>query len=220
MGFMIDGGRRMLEMETSQARSLRSTLWNFLLYFRRYGMGALLSFALITIATWTQIVAPLLVGQAVDCYFFVRDVSACTHTTDHALAIESRVAADESIAPAAKEAAIRQQKLQGLLEIFALLILLYVGGAIVNGIAFFTMNWTGHNVLRAMRVDLFRHLQSLSLRFYAGQNTGDLMSRITNDSAIIQQAISFGLLSVLGGALTIGLDRGAHAGDELHLRPH
>lgn len=203
MGFMIDGGRRMLDQETSRARSLRSTLWNFLLYFRRYGLSALLSFALITVATWTQIVAPILIGQAVDCYFFVRDVSACTHTKDHALAIEQRIEADDDIAPEDKPAVIRQQKLHGLLEIFALLILLFVGGALINGIAFFTMNWTGHNVLRAMRVDLFRHLQSLSLEFYSGENTGDLMSRITNDSAIIQQAMSFGLLTVLGGVLTM-----------------
>ena len=204
MGFMMDGGRRMLDQETSRAGSLGSTLWKFLLYFRRYGMGALLSFALIAIASWTQITAPTLIGQAVDCYFFVRsDSEACTYTEDNALVIEARIAEDESIGDEEKAAAIRQAKLDGLLGIFLLLLALFLGGAIANGVAFFTMNWTGQNVLRAMRVDLFRHLHTLSLKYYSSQNTGDLMSRITNDTNIIQQAFNFGLLSVLGGVLTM-----------------
>ena len=202
MGFMMDGGRRMLDQETSRAGSLGSTLWKFLLYFRRYGMGALLSFALIAIASWTQITAPTLIGQAVDCYFFVRsDSEACTYTEDNALVIEARIAEDESIGDEEKPTAIRQAKLDGLLGIFLLLLALFLGGAIANGVAFFTMNWTGQNVLRAMRVDLFRHLHTLSLKYYSSQNTGDLMSRITNDTNIIQQAFNFGLLSVLGGVL-------------------
>ena len=202
MGFMMDGGRRMLDQETSRAGSLGSTLWKFLLYFRRYGMGALLSFALIAIASWTQITAPTLIGQAVDCYFFVRsDSEACTYTEDNALVIEARIAENESIGDEEKAAAIRQAKLDGLLGIFLLLLALFLGGAIANGVAFFTMNWTGQNVLRAMRVDLFRHLHTLSLKYYSSQNTGDLMSRITNDTNIIQQAFNFGLLSVLGGVL-------------------
>ncbi len=201
MGFMMDGGRRLLEQETTRASSLGSTLWKFLLYFRRYGMGALLSFALIAIASWTQITAPTLIGQAVDCYFFVRDPDACTYTEDNALAIEARIADDESIVDEEKASAIRQTKLDGLLGICLLLLTLFLGGAIANGVAFFTMNWTGQNVLRAMRVDLFRHLHTLSLKYYSSQNTGDLMSRITNDTNIIQQAFNFGLLSVLGGVL-------------------
>lgn len=201
MGFMMDGGRRMLDQETSRASSLSSTLWKFLLYFRRYGMGALLSFALIVIAAWTQITAPSLIGQAVDCYFFVRDPEACTYTKDHANAIETRIAEDDRIIEAEKGAAIRRAKLNGLLGIFLLLLGLFLGGAIANGIAFFTMNWTGQNVLRAMRVDLFRHLHTLSLKYYSNQNTGDLMSRITNDTSIIQQAFSFALLSVLSGVI-------------------
>ncbi len=200
---MIDGNRQLLDMETSKAKSLGSTLWNFFLYFRRYGLGAILSFTLIAIASWTQIVSPMLIGQAVDCYLFVRDPAACTHTEDNSLAIEARINADESIADPDKAGTIQQAKLRGLGEIVLLLLALFLGGALANGIAFYTMNWTGQNVLRAMRVDLFRHLHSLSLKYYSGENSGDLMSRITNDTNIIQQAFNFALLSVIGGVITM-----------------
>ena len=200
---MIDGNRQLLDMETSKAKSLGSTLWNFFLYFRRYGLGAILSFTLIAIASWTQIVSPMLIGQAVDCYLFVRDPAACTHTEENSLAIEARINADESIADPDKAGTIQQAKLRGLGEIVLLLLALFLGGALANGIAFYTMNWTGQNVLRAMRVDLFRHLHSLSLKYYSGENSGDLMSRITNDTNIIQQAFNFALLSVIGGVITM-----------------
>lgn len=201
MGMMMDGGRRLLDQETSKAESLGSTIWNFLRYFRRYGMGALLSFLLILIATWTQVTAPVLVGQAVDCFFVVAQEVPCRFSDENAFAIEERIISDASIEEDAKSAAIRRAKTAGLLDIFIRLIALYLGGAVANGLGFFTMNWTGQNVLRAMRVDLFRHLHSLSMNFYSKENTGDLMSRITNDSNIIQQAFSFGLLSVFGGVV-------------------
>ena len=203
MGFMMDGGRRMLDQETSHAQSLRTTLWNFLQYFRRYGMSALISFLLIGISAWTQITAPVLVGQAVDCYFVASPNIPCTYTTENSLAIETRIAADETIPESSKAAAVRQAKTAGILGIFLRLLALYLGGAFTNGLAFFTMNWTGQNVLRAMRVDLFRHLHTLSLKYYSSENTGDLMSRITNDSNIIQQAFSFGLLSVFSGVVVM-----------------
>ena len=203
MGFMMDGGRRMLNQETSHAQSLSKTLWNFLQYFRRYGMSALISFLLIGIGSWTQITAPILVGQAVDCYFVTSPNVPCTYTTENSLAIETRIAADETIPEYGKAAAVRQAKTAGILGIFLRLLALYLGGALTNGLAFFTMNWTGQNVLRAMRVDLFRHLHTLSLNYYSNENTGDLMSRITNDSNIIQQAFSFGLLSVFSGVVVM-----------------
>ena len=63
------------------------------------------------------------------------------------------------------------------------------------------MTWTGQHVLRRMRQDLFRKLQPLSLSYYAENEAGDLMSRITNDTDTIQQAFGFALLSVISGAL-------------------
>ena len=60
-----------------------------------------------------------------------------------------------------------------------------------------------HQLLRALRVDVFQHLHRLSLSYYAEHEAGDLMSRITSDSETINQALSFALINVLGGALLI-----------------
>jgi ATP-binding cassette subfamily B protein len=65
------------------------------------------------------------------------------------------------------------------------------------------MTWAGQHVLRKLRVDLFEHLHRLSVGYYTEHEAGDLMSRITNDSETIQQAMNFALVQVFSGVLLI-----------------
>jgi ATP-binding cassette subfamily B protein len=65
------------------------------------------------------------------------------------------------------------------------------------------MSWTGQRVLRRLRTQLFSHLHRLSLSYYARHEAGGVMSRITNDIDTLQQALSFALVSVAGGALLV-----------------
>jgi ATP-binding cassette subfamily B protein len=91
----------------------------------------------------------------------------------------------------------------GLTRLILVIIALMVGSSVLTGLTFFTMTWTGQQVLRAMRNDVFQHLHRLSLAYYAEHESGDLMSRITNDSDTIQQALSFALINVLSGILLL-----------------
>ena len=63
--------------------------------------------------------------------------------------------------------------------------LLFLVLAIINWLATsgqtFLLNWLGHKVVYDIRNDLMKHLQELSVRFFADGETGDIMSRITND---------------------------------------
>src|SRR5215470_15096455 len=52
-----------------------------------------------------------------------------------------------------------------------------------------------------MRVALFRHLQSLSPRFYARFRLGDLMSRLNSDVGEVQRVSADSLLSVLSNVV-------------------
>jgi ATP-binding cassette subfamily B protein len=77
------------------------------------------------------------------------------------------------------------------------------GRRAVNGLTFFTMSWSGQHVLRELRVEVFEHLHKLSLGYYNENEAGDLMSRITNDTGAIEQAVSFALVQVVGGILLL-----------------
>ena len=52
------------------------------------------------------------------------------------------------------------------------------------------MNWVGLKAVSDIRDQLYQHLHRLSLDFFSNKKTGHLISRVTNDVAIIQSAIS------------------------------
>jgi ATP-binding cassette subfamily B protein len=50
---------------------------------------------------------------------------------------------------------------------------------------------------------VFEQLHRLSLSYYTQHEAGELMSRITNDTTAIEQAISFALVNVISGILLL-----------------
>ncbi len=78
---------------------------------------------------------------------------------------------------------------------------LFVLGSVATGLTFYSMTWAGNHVLKQLRVQVFEHLHRLSLGYYAENEAGNLMSRITNDTETIQQAVSFALVQVASGLL-------------------
>ncbi|MCE7948562.1 MAG: ABC transporter ATP-binding protein [Chloroflexi bacterium CFX4] len=200
----MDGARRLMEREVSKPKNLGATLARFGRYFGRYWVMLLIVAGLIIATTWTQVTAPELIGQAVDCYLFPRPGTVCTYTKDDARAIEARLTADESLSAAQRETAIRDAKVSGLLGLVGVLAMLFLGGAVMSGVMFYLMNWTGQHVLYAMRQDLFKHMHRLSLRFYAENEVGNIMSRLTSDIDTIQQTLNFALVSVASGVLLMG----------------
>ena len=54
----------------------------------------------------------------------------------------------------------------------------------------YLMNWVGLRAVMDLRVRMFEHLQRLSLDFYSGSRSGELMSRVTSDPQAVQQGIA------------------------------
>ena len=67
----------------------------------------------------------------------------------------------------------------------------------------FLISWLGAQLDRNMREDIFRHLQRLSLTFYAKREVGSLVSRATNDIDKITELITSGVANVLADILTL-----------------
>ena len=85
--------------------------------------------------------------------------------------------------------------------------LLIVGLYLVKGIFFYgqsyLMNYVGQRIVADLREKLYHHLQYLSLSFFTKTPTGILISRLTNDVALIQGAVSSALTSILRDSFTI-----------------
>ena len=61
----------------------------------------------------------------------------------------------------------------------------------------------GEGVIFDLRCALFRHLQSMSLRFFTNTRTGELMSRLNNDVVGSQRAISGTIVEIISNAVTL-----------------
>ncbi len=66
-------------------------------------------------------------------------------------------------------------------------------GAYLN---LYTMCWLGATVVHDLRVKIFAHLQRLSLDFFGSARTGDLLSRLTNDTVAIQNTVATGFSTI------------------------
>ncbi len=69
----------------------------------------------------------------------------------------------------------------------------------------FLMNLVGQGVVKGVRNKLYAKFQELSLDFYGKKRAGELMSRVTNDVALITNAISYALKDLLFESMKLGL---------------
>jgi ATP-binding cassette, subfamily B, multidrug efflux pump len=203
---MLDMQRRLLEQESSKAQNIGVTLARFGGYFRKYWFGTLVTFALVIVSTWIQVISPDYVGQAVDCYLYqqtaqIGGADTCWYTENDSQAIAARLAADSSLTDAERLDAANAERLAGVGGIVLTLVILYFLGSVLTGLSFYTMAYTGQNVLRDIRKQLFRHIHRLSLGYFVRNEAGDMMSRVTSDTDTIQQVFSQGLLQVISGVL-------------------
>jgi ABC-type multidrug transport system fused ATPase/permease subunit len=63
--------------------------------------------------------------------------------------------------------------------------------------------WVGQRALQDLRIQLFAHLQTLSVGFYSRRQAGVLISRLTNDVQALDQLVSDGVVTLFGSTLTL-----------------
>jgi subfamily B ATP-binding cassette protein MsbA len=71
-----------------------------------------------------------------------------------------------------------------------IIIVVYVLKGLGAYVSAYLMTDVGQRVVRDIRNRLFSHILGQSARFFARRSTGGLMSRVTNDVLLIQQAVS------------------------------
>ena len=67
----------------------------------------------------------------------------------------------------------------------------------------YLMSWVATTTVHDLRVRLFGHLQRLSLDFYGTARTGDLISRLLNDTTAIHSAVATGFTTLAKDPATI-----------------
>jgi len=80
---------------------------------------------------------------------------------------------------------------------------IYVLRAILQFLRGYMAHVAGWGVVAEVRAHIYNHLQRLSLRYYADKQTGQLMSRVVNDTDLFEQLIAHAVPDVLVNILTL-----------------
>jgi ABC-type multidrug transport system fused ATPase/permease subunit len=98
---------------------------------------------------------------------------------------------------------IKQQDMNAL----TVIVIAFVVAAILNWVATYLqtylINWVGQRALQDLRVELFEHLQKLSIGFYSRNRAGVLISRLTNDIQALDQLVTEGISTLFSATLTL-----------------
>ena len=172
---MFHGGPgHALRRETEKASDFRHTLIRLLGYLRPFGGHLWVVGLLVLVNTVLTVVGPGLIGEAVDLLW---------------LFFNGQVDAGPAWA--------------GLNRLMLLLLGAYAGGWAANFGSFYVMVGVGQNVLYELRRQIFSKILDLSLSFFDEREAGDLMSRLTNDTDVINHVLSMGLIRMFSSALVL-----------------
>jgi subfamily B ATP-binding cassette protein MsbA len=103
----------------------------------------------------------------------------------------------------AVEKIFEQKDTQMLMLIPLLVIVVFVIKGIAAYGSSYLLNHIGQNVIMGLRNRLYNHIQDLPLAFFQREKTGDLMSRITSDVAVISSMFTSAITGSIRDFFTI-----------------
>ncbi|WP_391208471.1 ABC transporter ATP-binding protein [Psychrobacillus sp. L4] len=84
-----------------------------------------------------------------------------------------------------------------------LLVIAFIAQAIASGLSIYLLNRVGHHVVASLRDRLWRKLLHLPIPYYDNNDTGETLSRVTNDTAVVKELITEHLANCLTGIIAI-----------------
>ncbi len=105
-----------------------------------------------------------------------------------------QIAIDDYIVP---------ESLDGMWIILAVYAGTVVGHSILMYAQQYLMKYAGHQALRDLRQQLFSHVQDLSSSFFKQTPIGRLMTRLTTDVESLEEALSSGIITMVGDLITL-----------------
>ena len=93
----------------------------------------------------------------------------------------------------------------GVLNWVALAMLgVFVVQSLFNFVQSYLIAYVGERVVADLRVQVFQHLQSLSLSYFSDRRVGEITSRVTSDVTVIQQTTTVNVAMLLQNTISFG----------------
>ena len=110
----------------------------------------------------------------------------------------TKVAIDTYVKPASGQGALPAEASRGLLLIAAAFVGVLALAFALRYVQSVMMSMVGQRAMRDLRVAIFRHLGTLSPSYYDTRPVGQILTRVTQDVAVLNELFSQGVVAVLG----------------------
>jgi ATP-binding cassette subfamily B multidrug efflux pump len=189
---MFGGGHmRGLAQEPSKPVDVSAALRRLLGYFRPFRALLVAVAVLIVASTGLQLAAPYLIGVAVDQFIAPGD-QPLPSLLEWLFSTLGLTAGPSGV-----------DRTAGLTVTMFLLLGTYLLNWATTAAQFYLMTLAGQRVLLHMRTQIFERIQTLSLKFFDQHEAGDLMSRLVNDTQVINQVFSGGVVRLASMGLSL-----------------
>ncbi len=91
----------------------------------------------------------------------------------------------------------------GLLSTVLIFLAVLVARGFIQYASAYLTQWIGQRTIYDLRMQIFQHLQHLSLQFYDKNPIGRLITRVTNDVEVLNEMFSSGIVMVFSDVFTI-----------------
>lgn len=98
---------------------------------------------------------------------------------------------------------IAKNDYKGLINIIALILLSLILQAVITYVMQFATKLLGQKTLFDLRMEIFEHLQKLSLKFFNRTPIGRLVTRVTNDVEALSELFSSGIIMIFSDIFII-----------------
>jgi ATP-binding cassette, subfamily B, multidrug efflux pump len=177
------GHMRGLAQEKERADDAVGTLRRLLRYFRPYSWALLIVGVLLVVGSLIEVGGPYLLQVAVDQFIVPQG-------TPPPFWLAWLIPFGINPVP-------------GLARLVMFLLGIYVLRWLTMSSQSLTMNIVGQKVLLKMRTEILERIHGLSLKFFDEREAGDLMSRLVNDTQVINQVFSGGIVRLLQVSLSL-----------------
>jgi len=155
-------------------------------YLKNYKFQFFLAFIGMIILTFTSLAMPALFGDAID---ILASPSSKMNFFDRLIADTFHVS--------------------GSSNLLTMIVIIFMVNGLAQWAAQYTQQYTmaniGRGVLYTLRMQMFMHLQKLSLSFYDRHEVGRVMSRVQNDVQSLQEVLTSGVLEIVADVLSLGI---------------
>lgn len=88
-------------------------------------------------------------------------------------------------------------------SIIIVLVVAFIGQAIAGGLSIYLLNYVGQHVVAQLRQRLWNKFVALPIPYYDAHRSGEMISRMTNDTAIVKDLITDHLTSFFTGIISM-----------------